>query len=72
MRIGEYHSIWRKAVDILKQDDHLLFRGQEIQEDIKEEAIEVVYERLMSPLDNLFRNVIIFCCCKNCSIRYGA
>jgi hypothetical protein len=53
MRIGEYHSVWWKIVDILKQDGHLLFRGQEIHKDIKEEDIEVTYERLMPPLDNL-------------------
>jgi hypothetical protein len=44
MRIGEYHLAWWKAINILKQDGHLQYGEQEIQEGIKEENIEVVYE----------------------------
>jgi len=54
MKIGEYHSTWWKGINILKQDGHLLFGGQEIQKGIKDEKIEVADERFMSPLDNLF------------------
>jgi hypothetical protein len=60
MRIGEYHSTWWKAIDILKQDGHLLFGGQEIWEGIREEDIEVVYERLMSPSGNLSKMSLFF------------
>jgi hypothetical protein len=60
MKIGEYHSTWWKAFNILKQDGHLLFEGQEIQEGIRDEEIEVAYERLMSPLNNIFEMLIFF------------
>jgi hypothetical protein len=60
MKIGKYHSTWQKAIDILKQNDHLPFRGQEIQEDIRDEKIEVAYKRLMSPLDNMFKMSLFF------------
>jgi hypothetical protein len=53
VRIREYHSAWRKVVDILKQDGHLLFGGQEIRKAIKDEKKKATYERLMSPSDNL-------------------
>ncbi len=52
--MGEYHSAWHKAIDILKQDSHLMFKGQEIWEGIKDENIEAMYQRLMSSSDNLF------------------
>ncbi len=42
-----------KVVNILKQDDHILFGGQDIHEGIKDEEIKATYERLMSPSDNL-------------------
>jgi len=38
--MGEYHSAWHKAVNILKQDGHLVFKGQEIWEGIRDENIE--------------------------------
>jgi len=60
MNIGEYHLAWRKAVDILKQDGHLLFKGQEIREGIKDKEIKATYERLMSPSNNLFEMSLFF------------
>jgi len=30
MKMGEYHLTWQKAINILKPDGHLPFRGQEI------------------------------------------
>jgi len=49
-----------KTIDILKQDGHLLFEGQEIWKGIRDEEIEVTYERLMSPLDNLSKMSLFF------------
>jgi hypothetical protein len=60
MRIREYHSAWQKVVDILKQDGHLMFGGQEIQEGIKDEEIKATYEKLMSPSSNLSKMSLIF------------
>jgi hypothetical protein len=28
MNMGEYHLAWRKAIDILKHNGHILFKGQ--------------------------------------------
>ncbi len=54
MKIGRYHCGWWKAVNILKQYEHLLFAGQEIQKGSRDEKIKVVYEKFMSTLvDNL-------------------
>jgi len=47
MRIGKYHHGWQKTIDILKQDGHLLFGGQEIQEDSKDKKIKAAYENPM-------------------------
>jgi len=52
--MGEYHSAWHKTIDILKQDGHIMFKGQEIWEVFKDENIEAMYQRLMSSSDNLF------------------
>jgi hypothetical protein len=60
MKIGEYHLTWWKVVNILKQDGHLLFGGQEIYEGIKDEEIKATYERVMSPLDNLSEVSLFF------------
>ncbi len=49
----EYHCVWRKVIDTLKQDSHLLFEGQEIWEGFRDEEIKAMYERLMSPSNNL-------------------
>ncbi len=49
-----------KVVNILKQDDHLLFGGQDIHEGIKDEEIKATYERLMSPSDNLSEMSLFF------------
>jgi len=43
-----------------KQDGHLLFSGQEIQEGIREEDIKATYERLMSPSDNMSEMSLFF------------
>jgi hypothetical protein len=59
MRIGEYHRAWWKAVDRLKQDGHLLFGGQEIQGGIRDEEIEAMYQRLMSPSNSAWRYCIV-------------
>ncbi len=56
LKIGQYHCGWQKVVNILRQNGHLLFGGQEIQEGSREEKIKVMYERFMSTLvDNLFK-----------------
>jgi hypothetical protein len=47
MRIGKYHHGWKKTTYILKQDGHLLFGGQEIQEDSKDKKIKAAYENPM-------------------------
>jgi hypothetical protein len=60
MKMGEYHSTSRKVVNILKQDGHLLFGGQEIRKGIHDEDIKDVYQRLMSPLDNLSEMSLFF------------
>jgi hypothetical protein len=60
MKMQEYHSTFRKVVNILKQDGHLLFGGQEIQKGIGDEDIEDVYQRLMSPSDNLSEMSLFF------------
>jgi hypothetical protein len=60
MKIREYHSTWRKVDDILKQDGHLLFGGQKIWENIKDEEIKATYERLMSPSNNLSEMSLFF------------
>jgi hypothetical protein len=49
-----------KTIDILKLDGHLLFGVQEIWKAIRGEEIEVAYERLMSPLDNMFKMSLFF------------
>ncbi len=56
----EYHLAQQKVINILKHNGHLLFEGQEIQEGICDEDIEVVYKRLMSPLDNLSEMSLFF------------
>jgi hypothetical protein len=54
MKIGEYHHGWQKTTYILKQDGHLLFGGQKIQESCKDKKIKVAYENFMPTLDNLW------------------
>jgi hypothetical protein len=51
--IGEYHCGWQKITYILKQDGHLLFRGQDIQKGSRDKKIKATYERFMPTLDNL-------------------
>jgi hypothetical protein len=60
IRMGEYHLAWQKAINILKQDGHLFFGGQEIQEGIRDEDIKVAYQKLMSPSNNLFEMSLFF------------
>jgi hypothetical protein len=60
MKIGEYHLTWQKNVDILKQDGHILFGGQKIQEGIKDKDIKDTYEKFMSPLDNMLKMSLFF------------
>jgi hypothetical protein len=59
-RMGEYHLTWRNIIDILKNNGHFLFEGQEIWKGIHDEDIKVVYERFMSPLDNLSEMSLFF------------
>jgi hypothetical protein len=60
MRIRQYQRAWRKDVDKLKQDGHLLFKGQEIQEGIRNKEVDTMYERFMSPLNNLSKMSLLF------------
>jgi hypothetical protein len=47
-------------MNILKQDNHLLFRGQEIWEGIRNEDIEASYERFMLPSNNISKMSLFF------------
>jgi hypothetical protein len=60
MKTREYYSTWQKIINVLKQDGQLLFGGQEIWKGIKDKDIEVMYERLVSPLDNLSKMSLFF------------
>jgi hypothetical protein len=50
----------RKAIDILKHDGHLMFGGQEIQKGICDKDTEVVYQKLMSPSNNMSKMSLFF------------
>jgi hypothetical protein len=58
---GEYHHGWCKAMDILKQVEHMLFSDTKIQQGNNNEKIKATYERLMSTLDNLSEISFLFC-----------
>jgi hypothetical protein len=60
MKMGEYHLTLWKVVNILKQDCHLLFGGENFQKGIHDEDIEDVYQRLMLPLDNMSKMSLFF------------
>jgi hypothetical protein len=60
MKIRQYQRAWRKDVDKLKQDGHLLFKGQEIQEGIRNKEVEAMFERFMSPSNNLSKMSLFF------------
>ncbi len=60
MKMGEYHLTSRKVVNILKQDGHILFGGQEISKGILDEDIKDVYQRFMSPSNNLSEMSLFF------------
>jgi hypothetical protein len=53
MRMGAYHLVWQKTINILKQNGQHLFGGQKIWEGIRDEDIKATYEKFMPPLDNL-------------------
>jgi hypothetical protein len=54
-RWGEYLYCWHKAIDILKNDDHLLFGGSKSWHGNNNEKIEYVYKRLISSMDTCQR-----------------
>ncbi len=58
--MGEYQLAWWKTIDTLKHNGHFLFKGQEIWEGIHDEDIEVAYQRLMSPSNNLTEMSLFF------------
>ncbi len=51
LKQGEYLYHWRKAIDILKHDEHLLFGGFESWHGNNDEKFEYTYKKPMSLID---------------------
>jgi hypothetical protein len=60
LKQGEYLYCWRKVVDILKHDGHLLFGGFKSRHGNNNEKIEYAYKRLMLLIDTLSKMSFFF------------
>jgi len=63
---GEYLYHWRKAVDILKHDKHLLFGGFESWHGNNIEKIDYIYKRLMLLIKTLSKMSLFHLCANVC------
>ncbi len=68
LKQGEYLYHWRKAIDILKYDGHLLFGGFESRHGNNTEKIEYTYKRLMLLMNTLSKISLFFTFVQMCAL----